>query len=124
MLLNIQRLMDDAKCYEVLRELRWQDGVKCPACDSGQINKRGFHDHQANANDIDVRSVDDDSMTERNRLRRASARLKNVDTVSVFVGLSLSSRQIAAELDLNEDDVQVMASQLREGVMAKKSRRS
>ncbi len=46
MLLNIRQLMDDAKCYEVVRELRWPDGVKCPACDSGQINKRGFHDHQ------------------------------------------------------------------------------
>jgi hypothetical protein len=29
---------------------------------------------------------------------------------------------MAAELDLNADDVQVMSSQLREGVMAKKSR--
>ena len=47
MLLNIRQLMDDAKCYEVVRELRWPDGVKCPACDSGQINKRGFHDYQA-----------------------------------------------------------------------------
>lgn len=47
MLLNIQQLMDDAECYEVVRELHWPDGVKCPACDSGQINKRGFHDHQA-----------------------------------------------------------------------------
>ena len=48
MLLNIRQLMDDAKCYEVVRELRWPDGVKCPACDSGQtFGKRGFHDHQA-----------------------------------------------------------------------------
>ena len=39
MLLNIRQLMDDAKCYEVVRELRWPDGVKCPACDSGQINE-------------------------------------------------------------------------------------
>jgi transposase-like protein len=37
------------------------------------------------------------------------------------MGLNLSNRQIAAELDLNEDDVQVMATQLREGVMAKKA---
>jgi hypothetical protein len=28
MLLNIGQLMDDAKCYEVVRELRWPDGVK------------------------------------------------------------------------------------------------
>jgi hypothetical protein len=48
MLLNIRQLMDDAKCYEVVRELRWPDGLKCPACDSGQtFGKRGFHDHQA-----------------------------------------------------------------------------
>jgi hypothetical protein len=40
------------------------------------------------------------------------------------MGLNLSNRQIAAELELNEDDVQVMATQLREGVMAKKSRSS
>lgn len=38
-----------------------------------------------------------------------------------LMGFNLSNRQIAAELDLNEDDVQVMASQLREGVMAKKA---
>jgi hypothetical protein len=53
MLLNIRQLMDAAKCYEVVRELRWSDGVKCHACESGQINKHG----------IAVRSVDDNSMT-------------------------------------------------------------
>jgi hypothetical protein len=26
MLLNIRQLMDDAKCYEVVRELRWPNG--------------------------------------------------------------------------------------------------
>lgn len=36
MLLNIRQPMDDARCYEMVRELR--------SCDSGQINKRGFHD--------------------------------------------------------------------------------
>jgi transposase-like protein len=39
-----------------------------------------------------------------------------------LMGLNLSNQQIAAELDLNEADVQIMATQLREGVMAKKSR--
>jgi hypothetical protein len=38
-----------------------------------------------------------------------------------FMGLNLSNRQIAAELGLNEDDVQQMTSQLREGVVAKKN---
>jgi hypothetical protein len=39
MLLNIRQLMDDAKYYEVVRELRWPDGVKRPACDSGQLSQ-------------------------------------------------------------------------------------
>ncbi len=47
MLLNIQRLMDDAKCYEGVRDLRWPNGVRCPACGSERVNKRGLHDHQA-----------------------------------------------------------------------------
>ena len=34
--------MEAAKCQEVVREWRWPDGVKCPACDSGQTyDKRG-----------------------------------------------------------------------------------
>jgi hypothetical protein len=38
------------------------------------------------------------------------------------MGLNLSNQQIAAELGLNKDDVQQMTSQLREGVVIKKSR--
>ena len=40
MRLNIQQLMEDAKCYEVVQELCWLDGVKCPACDSERIYRR------------------------------------------------------------------------------------
>jgi hypothetical protein len=36
-----------------------------------------------------------------------------------FLGLNLSNRQIAHELDLNEDDVQAMTEQLRSGLVAK-----
>jgi len=33
-------LLDDAKCYEVLRGLRWPTGVQCPHCESSQISKQ------------------------------------------------------------------------------------
>ena len=36
-----------------------------------------------------------------------------------FMGLNLSHRQIAQELDLNDDDVQAMTEQLRSGLLAK-----
>ena len=43
MLVHIQALIDDAKCYEAVRQLRWPDGLRCPACSSAEITKRGFH---------------------------------------------------------------------------------
>lgn len=38
-----------------------------------------------------------------------------------FMGLNLSNQQIAAELDLDQDDVQDMTTQLRAGIAVKKS---
>ncbi len=38
-----------------------------------------------------------------------------------FMGLNLSNQQIAAELELNKDVVQDMTTQLREGMVVKKS---
>jgi hypothetical protein len=37
------------------------------------------------------------------------------------MGLNLSNQQIAEELELAPDDVQDMTTQLREGIMSKKS---
>lgn len=37
-----------------------------------------------------------------------------------LMGLNLSNRQIAQELDLNKDDVQQMTRQLRQGIVARK----
>jgi hypothetical protein len=39
-----------------------------------------------------------------------------------FMGLNLSNQQIAAEVDLDQDAVQDMATQLREGIAIQKSR--
>ena len=123
MLLNIRQLMDDAKCYEVVRDLRWPEGISCPGCGSAAVNKRGFHDHQAHRQRYICqecgRQFDDLSGTIFEGHRQS---LKTWILCLYLMGLNLSNRQIAAELELNEDDVQVMATQLREGVMAKKSR--
>jgi hypothetical protein len=31
-LVKIQDLINDAKCFEVVRDLRWPEGVRCPHC--------------------------------------------------------------------------------------------
>src|SRR5215813_12423786 len=41
---NIKHLVDDVQCYQMVRELRWPDGVACPSCESIQVIKRGFDD--------------------------------------------------------------------------------
>ncbi len=39
MLVHITNLIDDAKCFETVRQLRWPDGVICPQCRSRHVTK-------------------------------------------------------------------------------------
>jgi len=43
-MIHIQSLIDDTKCFETVRTLRWPDGVSCPHCDSFDITKQGRAD--------------------------------------------------------------------------------
>ena len=43
---NILQLVDDEKCFESVRRVRWPDGVRCPHCQSSQVTKQGFDDTQ------------------------------------------------------------------------------
>ena len=121
-MLNIQRIVDDAKWCEVVRELRWPDGVRCPKCGSAEITKRGYHSQQVNRQRYECqecwRQFDDVTDT----IFEGHHQPLQAWVVGLYLmGLNLSNQQIAAELELNEDEVQGMATQLREGVMAKKS---
>jgi transposase-like protein len=40
-MINLQSLIDDAKCYETVRQLRWPEGVRCPHCHAAQVTKQG-----------------------------------------------------------------------------------
>ena len=40
-------LIDDAKCFALVRQHRWPEGVRCPACGSGTAVRDGFDDTQA-----------------------------------------------------------------------------
>ena len=40
-MIHIQSLIDDAKCFETVRSLRWPDGVQCPNCESPESTKPG-----------------------------------------------------------------------------------
>ena len=121
LLVNLSSLLDDAKCFELIRQHRWPEGVRCPHCDNATAIARDGHD---------------DTQWHRQRYR-CSACGSRFDDLSgtvlaghhqplriwvlclYFMGLNLSNRQIAQELDLAVSDVQEMTEQLRSGITAK-----
>ena len=121
-LINLTSLMDDTKCFAMVREHRWPQGVRCPGCGSDAVVRNGRDDTQP--------------ARQRYRCQACAARFDDL-TGSVlaghhqplrvwvlclyFMGLNLSNRQIAAELGLAVSDVQGMTEQLRHGLVAKSS---
>ena len=120
-LVRIEGLIDDAKCFETVRNMRWPKEVHCTRCGSTEVTKHGH----------------DETQPERQRYRCKSCRACFDDLSGTvfeghhqplrvwilclyFMGLNLSNRQIAAELGLNKDDVQQMTRTLRRGVEAQR----
>jgi transposase-like protein len=119
-LVNLSSLLDDAKCYELVRQHRWPDGVRCPRCASASVTRHGR----------------DATQPYRQRYRCAGCSTRFDDLTGTvlaghhqplrvwvlclyFMGLNLSNRQIAKELDLSQADVQLMTEQLRTGLVAR-----
>ena len=121
MLIHIQNLVDDARCYEVVRQLRWPEGVRCPACGSAHVTKRGFHTQQKERQRYECQACQRqfDDLTET-IFEGHHQPLKVWVLCLYLMGLNLSNEQIAAELDLASGDAQQMTTQLREGVVVKK----
>ncbi len=120
-MIHIRSLIDDAKCFDTVRALRWPNGVQCPTCDSSEVTKQGR----------------DDTQPERQRYLCKSCERRFDDLTDTifaghhqplwvwmlclyFMGLNLSNQQIAHELDLNKDDVHRMTCQLRQGIVTQK----
>jgi transposase-like protein len=121
MLVNILGITDDAKCYEMVRRLRWPAGVCCPHCESRQVVKQGRDDTEPQRQRYECRACgrrfDDLSDT---IFAGHHQPLRVWVLVLYFIGLNLSNEQIAKELDLDPDDVQRMTTLLRDGIVQRK----
>jgi transposase-like protein len=119
-LVNLSALIDDAKCFALVRQHRWPEGVRCPVCGSAGVVRDGHDDRQADR--------------QRYRCKACAGRFDDLTGTVLaghhqplrvwilclyLMGLNLSNRQIAQELGLNEADVQAMTEQLRSGLVAK-----
>ncbi len=118
--LTLLPLIDDQKCFETVRRLRWPTGVACPHCESMAVTKRGMDETQACRQRYHCggcgRHFDDLTGT---IFAGHHQPLRVWLLCLYFMGLNLSNRQIARELSLDEDSTHDMASQLREGIVAR-----
>jgi transposase-like protein len=117
MVLKIQELLDDSKCYEKLREVRWPNGVHCAHCGFHWITKRGFHTNQPGRQRYHCQGCEQqfDDLT-GTPLAGHHQPVKVWILCLYFMGLNLSNQQIAQELALNPTDVQAMTTFLRQTI--------
>ena len=119
--LNIRAIIDDTKCFEKVRALRWPQGVRCPHCGSDRIAKHGRDQTQADRRRYRCRGCERyfDDLTQT--VFEGHHQPLSVWMLCLyFMGLNLSNRQIAQELSLNVSDTQQMVKQLRQGVVERK----
>ena len=119
-LVNLAALLDDAKCFALVRQHRWPEGVRCPGCGSDAVIRNGCDDTQPHR--------------QRYRCKHCAGRFDDLtgtvlaghhQPLRVWVlclylmGLNLSNRQIALELKLSPSDAQAMTEHLRRGLAAR-----
>src|SRR3954462_7138452 len=119
-LVNLSALLDDAKCFALVRQHRWREGVRCPGCGSDVVIRNGGDDPHPHRQRYQCKAC-----TGRFDDLTGTALAGHHQPLRVWVlclyvmGLNLSNQQIAKELGLNDVDVQERASHLREGLVAK-----
>ena len=120
---RLNNLIDEEKCYEEVRRIRWPNGVRCPGCTSNKITKRGRNHRQQACRRYTCKNCSKrfDDLT-------GTIFMGRHQPVSVWLaylylmGLNLSNRQMAAELNLNESDGHAMADALRGGIVQRRSK--
>src|SRR5918912_3520569 len=119
-MVNLSGLLDEAKCFELVRQHRWPDGVRCPDCDSAVVIRNGHDQAQRHRQRYLCKACHGrfDDLT-GTALAGHHQPLRVWVLCLYLMGLNLSNRQIARELDLSQPDVQLMTEQLRRGLTAK-----
>ncbi len=117
MTMAIHTLIDDAKCYGMVRELRWPQGVCCPHCESKHVVKNGHDTTEPCRQRYCCRDCDRcfDDLT-NTVFAGHHQPLRIWMLCSYFMGLNLSNQQIAAELGLSVTQAYEMTKQLRQSI--------
>src|SRR4028118_1182043 len=116
--LNLTHLIDDAKCYETLRQMRWASGICCPKCKGSKVIKRGKDETQVHRQRYQCKEcrAHFDDLTDTIFAHHHQP-LRMWILCLYLMGLNLSNHQIAQELNLDKDVVHDMTTQLRQGIV-------
>jgi transposase-like protein len=119
-MVTLSGLLDAAKCFELVRQHRWPDGGRCPACDSAVVIRNGHDEGQRHRQRYLCQACHGrfDDLT-GTVLAGHHQPLRVWVLCLYLMGLNLSNRQIAQELGLDASDVQAMTEQLRQGLVAR-----
>ncbi|MFZ1643458.1 MAG: IS1595 family transposase [Candidatus Contendobacter sp.] len=120
---RLNNLIDERKCYEEVRRIRWPHGVRCPGCTSNKITQRGRNHRQQECRRYTCKNCGKrfDDLT--GTLFMGRHQPLSVWFADLYLmGLNVSNRQIAEELNLNESDGQAMAEALRGGIIQRRSK--
>ena len=117
---NLSALLDEAKCFELVRQHRWPDGVRCPGCNNAAIVRNGRDETQPHRQRYLCKACRGrfDDLTDT-VLAGHHQPLRVWVLCLYLMGLNLSTRQIAEELGLNASDAQAMTEHLRNGLVAR-----
>lgn len=120
MRVNITHVIDDAPCYDTVRELHWPEGRQCPLCDSKRVTRRGSDEPEPARQRYECQACGKrfDDLT--GPIFAGHHQPLKVGILCLYcMGLNLSNEQIARELDSDRREVQQRTTQLREGVVKK-----
>jgi transposase-like protein len=118
--LNILDLVTDDKCYDFLRSVRWYEGLICPHCTDSAVVKNGRCSHNKQLQKYHCQQCQHSFNDVTDTVFQDSNKPLKVWILALYLlGLNLSNRQIAKELDLTEKTAQQMTTKLREGIVKK-----
>lgn len=119
-IINIGGLIDQQKCYQKVRELRWSDEPKCVCCNSNNVVNNGHKKDHPECQKYLCKDCGKQFDDLTDTVFSGHHQPLSIWILCLyFMGLNLSNRQIATELDLCVSDVQDMTQKLREGIETK-----
>lgn len=120
--LNILDLIDEGKCYDYLRYRRWAGVVKCVRCQSEEVNKNGKSTHSEHCQQYKCKTCGKCFDDRTGTLFSGNHQMLKVWVlVMYFMGLNLSTRQIASVpiaigIELDDKTCRSMAEQIRTSI--------